>query len=193
MSRRPLNKSEQQLWQHVTKDVRRLQGSAAAVEQFSDLMEASRPVFEKQPQRPAAPVASAPKKPAPQRRKTATSQQSVFEAGDPRVTKQVRRGKREIDATLDLHGYSQDQAYVMLQTFLMKAKARGLRTLLVITGKGARETMHVPIYHVSRGVLRHRFLEWVEGPFREHIASVKQAHQRHGGSGAFYVIMRKTD
>ena len=116
---------------------------------------------------------------------------SVVEGGDPRNSRHVSRGRREIDATIDLHGMTQDQAYVALQQFLMQAKVRKDRVLLVITGKGrSTKEEHVLSSGLSRGILRQRFLQWIDGPFRDHVARVSQAHQRHGGSGAFYVFLK---
>jgi len=129
-------------------------------------------------------------KPSGQTHRQAT-RQPVNEAGDPRQTRHVSRGRRPIDATLDLHGLSQEQAFVALSRFLEQARAIGHATVLVITGKGAPDADAMPSYQVSRGILRRRFLDWADGPFREHISSISQSHQRHGGSGAFYVFLKK--
>lgn len=117
--------------------------------------------------------------------------QPVSEAGDPRQAKRVSRGRRQIDATLDLHGLTQEQAYVTLSRFLDQARMMGYATVLVITGKGAPEDMDQSSFSVSRGILRRRFLDWTDGPFRAHISSIRQSHQKHGGAGAFYVFLKR--
>ncbi|MBB4658237.1 DNA-nicking Smr family endonuclease [Parvularcula dongshanensis] len=112
-------------------------------------------------------------------------------AGDPKEARRVARGRREIDASLDLHGLTQDQAYVRLLRFVEVGAATGARTLLVVTGKGRGEA-RVPFAEAPRGILRERFLDWVETePLRSRIASVRGAHQRHGGRGAFYVFLKR--
>ena len=55
---------------------------------------------------------------------------------DRRSAERLRRGRLPVEARLDLHGYTQDQAHGALDHFLGEAQARGLRCVLVITGKG---------------------------------------------------------
>ena len=105
------------------------------------------------------------------------------EAGDPKIDRRAARGRIPIDATLDLHGHYQVSAHAALRAFISNARARGDRCVLVITGKGAQST--------GSGILRRRFLEWVEErDLREQITRVANAHQRHGGGGAFYVFLK---
>ena len=189
MRRRNLSQDERQLWHRVTKDVKALRPTPRP-ETPKDIIAA--------PQSPPVshsghglPLAHASHQ-APVHREPTKAIQSVFEAGDPRIVRHVSRGRKEIDATLDLHGMTQDEAYAALQQFLMLARTQGHRVLLVITGKGSRGGSDIGAhYSVSRGILRQRFLQWVEGPFREYVSSVKTSHQRHGGGGAFYVFLKK--
>ncbi|MEM1380999.1 MAG: Smr/MutS family protein [Pseudomonadota bacterium] len=110
---------------------------------------------------------------------------SPFEAGDPRRQRQVARGKLAIDGVLDLHGMRQEEADRATAAFISRAAVRGHRVLLVITGKGSKESEH------GRGILRKRFLQSIDaGLFGKDVASVRTAHQRHGGSGAFYVFLK---
>lgn len=90
----------------------------------------------------------------------------------------LRRGRGEPEARLDLHGLTQDAAYRMAVRFLMSARADGKRLVLVITGKG--------------GVLRGQFPLWLgQGDLKALVGGVSEAHIRHGGSGAFYVTLRR--
>lgn len=112
-------------------------------------------------------------------------------AGDPGLGKRVAKGRTPIDATLDLHGYSQEEARMRLGHFVEFAALRQNRVLLIITGKGPPGGEdHRPFGDAPRGILRQRFLEWIEQPpLRDRISSVRQSHQRHGGRGAFYVFL----
>ena len=93
----------------------------------------------------------------------------------------VRRGRVEIDARVDLHGLTREQARAALSTALLRTAKRGGRCLLVITGKGPR----------LEGVLRAALPGWLGEPgLRPHVASFAPAHLRHGGSGAWYVFLR---
>lgn len=105
-------------------------------------------------------------------------------AADRAGERRVRRGQIEVDASLDLHGHTQDSAHMALLAFVAFQRLQGARCVLVITGKGK----------AGEGVIRKRFLDWLNGPdVRAHVSSYAQAHQRHGGAGAFYVFLKRRD
>ncbi|HEX3485633.1 MAG TPA: Smr/MutS family protein [Micropepsaceae bacterium] len=90
----------------------------------------------------------------------------------------LRRGRLEPDSRIDLHGLTQDGAYRVLTGFLSRAQAGGQKLVLVITGKG--------------GVLRKALPLWLgERDMRALVAGVNEAHVKHGGAGAFYVLLRR--
>jgi len=93
----------------------------------------------------------------------------------------VRRGRLAVDARLDLHGHTQESAERELADFILRQRSLGARSILVITGKG----------RLGGGVLRSRFLDWIKGPaLRPLIAGYSRAHPRHGGEGAFYLLLK---
>jgi DNA-nicking Smr family endonuclease len=93
----------------------------------------------------------------------------------------VRRGQLDVEAKLDLHGHTQDTAFRELAGFLLTQRAMGARCVLVITGKG----------RLGGGVLRSRFLDWIESDeIRPLLAGYSRAHVRHGGEGAFYLLLK---
>lgn len=103
----------------------------------------------------------------------------------PQITadKRTRRGKIEIDRRIDLHDMTQDVARDALLSAVLSARARNMRCVLVITGKGGLS---------YKGVLRRMFPMWIAQPdFRPHIASYAAAHQRHGGNGAWYLYLKR--
>lgn len=103
------------------------------------------------------------------------------ELADVSGTRKIRRGQTPVDARLDLHGHTQDSAYDALVSFIERNRAHGAKTLLVITGKG----------RAGGGVLRARLLDWIEGPeIRPMLAGYAQAHARHGGAGAWYLVLK---
>ncbi len=103
---------------------------------------------------------------------------------DRRERSQLSRGRKEIDARLDLHGMTQSRAHRALQSFLQHASSDGLRFVLVITGKG--------IARGEPGVLRQQVPEWLGLPeFRPFVVGFEQAHKAHGGEGALYVRVRR--
>ena len=56
---------------------------------------------------------------------------------DKRTAQRLRRGRINVEAQLDLHGFKQDEAYMSLNLFLTQSYNVGHRCVLVITGKGA--------------------------------------------------------
>ncbi len=117
------------------------------------------------------------------------------EAGlDRRNAERLRRGERDPDARIDLHGMTADRAHRALDRRIGEALARGERLVLVITGKGGknRNTDHAPFMREGEGVLRQQAPRWLRsGPHAAHLVGIYQAHLRHGGAGAFYVYLKK--
>ena len=96
--------------------------------------------------------------------------------------KRIRRGQAPINARLDLHGHTQTSGLSALMGFVTQQRHSGARCVLVITGKGRS----------GEGVLRRRFIDWLETPAaRQHVSGFAVAHQKHGGEGAFYVFLRR--
>lgn len=107
---------------------------------------------------------------------------------DRRSFQRLLKGKLEIDATLDLHGFTADQARSQLQIFIQNANRRGNRLLLIITGKGNKETID-EFGRIRSGILRSGVPEWLKQS--DEVLQVTQAHGKHGGSGAYYVYLRR--
>jgi DNA-nicking Smr family endonuclease len=102
-----------------------------------------------------------------------------------RMRQRVARGREAIDARLDLHGMTQSEAHAALLHFVRAASARGSRLVLVITGKGRRNTGET-------GVLRRQVPHWLALPeFRSMVIGFEDAHITHGGEGALYVRLRR--
>jgi DNA-nicking Smr family endonuclease len=103
-----------------------------------------------------------------------------------RERSQLSRGRKEIDARLDLHGMTQTRAHRVLSDFLHRAHADGLTFVLVITGKGKMGL------EPERGVLRRQVPQWLSLPeFRTLVVGFEEAHIGHGGAGALYVRIRR--
>ena len=102
---------------------------------------------------------------------------------------------RHAPPRLDLHGLRQRDAHARLRAFLLEAHADGLRTVLVITGKGGEEQpdrLGDLAGERQRGVLRRNVPHWLEEPeLRAIVLSFTLAGVRHGGAGALYVQLRK--
>lgn len=102
------------------------------------------------------------------------------------------RGKLKPEARLDLHGMTLADAHPALIGFVMDAYDRGLRLILVITGKGRNGTEDDGPIPVRRGVLRQQVPHWLTAPpIGVVVLEVREAHQRHGGGGAYYVYLKR--
>ena len=172
--RRRVTPGEDALWRRTVRNVKPL-GSA---DKGSEPLPRSGPATGLSGKNTSTLTPRAYEAPRPQRH-------DPFSAGDPKADRMVRRGRRSIDATFDLHGHTQVTARAALYGFLLEARARGHSCVLIITGKGGS------LDHAGRGVLRTRFRDWLaEDAFRQHIIRAAAAHPRHGGGGAFYVFLK---
>ncbi len=183
---RPLSAEEHELWRRTAKGfkpldegrLKRLEDPAPPSSK-SDLMRQSAPLKDGAGYRDRAPVKRTPV--------------------DRGSEKKIRRGRVEIEARIDLHGMTQKKARSQLLSFLRRAHENGFRQVLVITGKGAgaravdqrRFEPWNPEDRALPGVLRRSFTQWMDDPaFASHVSGYAESHRRHGGSGAFYVMLR---
>jgi DNA-nicking Smr family endonuclease len=181
MSRRRLDPDEHELWKGATREVAPLRRSVAA----------------KAPELAARPGPIEPKAKTTPKVTAKTTHRPIAPAPPPvpalaplgrRFRQRLARGSEGIDARLDLHGMTQAQAHDALLGFLRSSQARGARTVLVITGKGARGDDNFG----ERGVLKRQVPMWLRLPeFRLHVVGIESAGIGHGGEGALYVRLRR--
>jgi DNA-nicking Smr family endonuclease len=108
---------------------------------------------------------------------------------DRATDESLRRGKLTPDASIDLHGHTLAEAERALSRFLERAQASGARVALVVTGKPARQDeSNRPV----GGRIHAEFPHWLNRPEnRGRVIGVRPASPRHGGGGAFYVMLRR--
>ena len=113
---------------------------------------------------------------------------------DRNSVRKLRGGRTEIEARVDLHGMRQDEAHAALRGFLLSCQRRGLRFVLVITGKGKttnRSPSDEGYGERERGVLKRNVPRWLDEPeLRAVVVSYTVAAIQHGGEGAIYVHLR---
>jgi DNA-nicking Smr family endonuclease len=106
-----------------------------------------------------------------------------FAGIDRANAERLKRGRRPIEARLDLHGMIQAEAHAALSRFIVGSRAAGRRCVLVITGHG----------RISGGVLKQSVPRWLHEPaMRRHLLAIAPAQPQHGGAGALYVLLRRT-
>ncbi len=178
--KRALSEEEHALWESVSRQIKplRKRHRVSASQVAASKMEA--PVAAEATHRPKSmiPVAGPPPK------KPATP--PLVPLGR-RERSQLSKGKKEIEARLDLHGMTQARAHRALSAFLHRAHGDGLTFVLIITGKGKVGA------ESERGVLRRQVPQWLsQTEFRALVVGFEEAHVGHGGAGALYVRIRRT-
>lgn len=180
--RRQLSEEEVALWEHVARQVKPLRRRKPVVKQT--IVEAPPPPPAAKPARSAFAVMMGTAAPAAKALYAPPPLAPIVK----RERSQLSRGKREIDARIDLHGMTQTRAHGALLNFLERASGEGFTYVLVITGKG--RTMSPDS---ERGVLKRQVPEWLSLPeFRPLVVGFEEANIAHGGSGALYVRVRRT-
>ena len=198
MRRRPLSPEEQDLWAQVARTVQR----SEAQQRLQKLAHKAKPVAE------PAPAPKVEHKPLFEAfrlgEKARNLRSSVWEPTTPgeRLAEaptrmdakkhgQMTRGKLDPEARIDLHGMTLAEAHPELIRFILNAQSAGLRLVLVITGKGKPGPDHGPIPQ-RVGVLRHQVPQWLHmAPLGPAVLQVREAHLKHGGTGAYYVYLSK--
>jgi len=103
---------------------------------------------------------------------------------DSRTLDRLRRGRLRPEARLDLHGMTQDKAHRALNRFIAEAQSSGVRSTIIITGKGRISE--------GGGVLRNQVPQWLNAPgIRPSILAFAPAQPKDGGAGALYVLLRR--
>lgn len=107
-----------------------------------------------------------------------------FRPANASLERRLRRGQVGIDASLDLHGYRLAEAQRQLHRFVADKYRTGAACLLVITGKGSLRDNEQSIRKALPG--------WVgRADLASMVRSLHPAHEKHGGSGAFYLLLEK--
>jgi DNA-nicking Smr family endonuclease len=192
MKRRDLTEGEVTLWEEAMREVLPVKRRRRVVAQFVDPLSGDRKPAKHQRQKPSASHSVKVPPGLPVMAPTTSSRL------DGATARRLREGKVDPEARLDLHGLTQVQAHARLVTFLHRARDRGLRCVLVITGKGSAarspDASHADWMHdTSLGVLRALVPRWLrEGDLQSLVRGHVEAHVRHGGAGAIYVYLRQS-
>ena len=170
---------DQTLWQNVTKRITPLQGRSRPTSSSTSVKEEAYPTktapkISKKPLLPVGPSTKISKPLSP------IDLQRGDRAGlDGRTRRRLSRGDVPIDRRLDLHGHTAARAEIKLHRFIEDAFYAGCRCVLVITGKGA-------------GVLKGHVPGWLKRPpLSGLVLALAEARPADGGSGAFYVLLRR--
>lgn len=166
------------LWRKVTATVRPIDPRRASASQSRPADPAVPPEVKKRPLQPAP--AKAPPGPA---RVIPVAGANGLDAG---WDKRLRRGLVGPDRVIDLHGHTLASAHAALEMAIAGAVAADARLLLVVTGRPPRPGAP------GRGLIRAAIPDWLAASgWSSRIAAVRNAHPRHGGAGALYLVLRR--
>jgi len=100
------------------------------------------------------------------------------------VFRKLKQGKYPQDARLDLHRMSVENARQEVYGFIKTAMAYDVRSLIIIHGKGS--------HGLSEAVILKSYVHrWL--PDMEEVQAYCSAQQHHGGIGAVYVLLKKSE
>ncbi|MDD9901141.1 MAG: Smr/MutS family protein [Alphaproteobacteria bacterium] len=103
---------------------------------------------------------------------------------DGATARRLKRGQFNIDMKLDLHGMTREGAQKAVRSFILKCYEQKKRTVLIVTGRGTPSK--------GTGVLRTLLPQWLaEGDCGRVVLSCVPAHQKDGGTGAWYVRLAR--
>lgn len=175
MKRRVVSPEEMQLWRSVTQHDQKIDS-----DRFLDLQPPIARMTVHQP-RAQMPVFSEASMQAP-------LMLGGYAGIDRNTANRFRKGELELDGTVDLHGMSREKAHRAISGFIHAHYMRGSRCLLAITGKGVKRADEVEV----RGVLREMLPQWLAEPgLRPLVLACDVAKPKHGGAGAYYILLRR--
>lgn len=97
---------------------------------------------------------------------------------DRHTIQKIDSGKYPIDESIDLHGFTQEGAFLTFERFILSAIQKKYRLLLVIVGKGEVLSKKLPL--------------WVNTPnIRPFILRISIADSKNGGKGAFFIFLKR--
>lgn len=104
---------------------------------------------------------------------------------DPLVIAKLRGGQYSPESYIDLHGQNAEQAYASLLEFIRHSYNQGLRSLIVVTGRGKNSPG-------GFSILRQHMQDWLtKDPLKRVVLAFCTAQPKDGGGGALYIMLRK--
>ena len=105
------------------------------------------------------------------------------------VTKKIHKS-----LTLDLHGYSLEDANKKIDNLIRSSYDQGANKLIIVTGKGIHsQNEKDPYVSKDLGILKYSVPEYIKNnkELMSLINDIQDANIEDGGSGAFYILLKK--
>ena len=97
--------------------------------------------------------------------------------------------------SIDLHGFTLEQANKSVEEFILEGYSLGVHKLIIVTGKGLHsQTDKNPYVSKDLSILKYSVPEFIihNKELMQLILEIKDANIEDGGSGAFYIYLKKS-
>ncbi len=104
--------------------------------------------------------------------------------------------KNFIKKSIDLHGYTLDQANIEIERFIIDSHLKGVDKITIVTGKGLHsQNDKNPYVSKDFAILKYSVPEFITNNqnLMKLIIRIEDAKVEDGGSGAIYVFLKKND
>ena len=105
-----------------------------------------------------------------------------------------KKNKVYLTRSIDLHGYSLDEANKIIENFINKCFSEKVNKLIVVTGKGIHSNNEKnPYVSKDLSILKYSVPEFISNnkKLMEKIYDIQDATIEDGGNGAFYLYLKK--
>ena len=112
----------------------------------------------------------------------------------PNKDQEISKNKKITSKICDLHGYSLDEANKKINDLICNSYEAGISKLIIVTGKGIHsENEKNPYISKDLGILKYSVPEYIKNnqELMSLIKNIKEASIEDGGSGAFYIYLKK--
>ena len=112
----------------------------------------------------------------------------------PNKDEKLSNKKKISIKSFDLHGYSLDEANNKINDLIKDSYEKGVKKLIIVTGKGLHsQNEKDPYISKNLGILKYSVPEFIKNSdeLMSLISQIKEAENKDGGSGAFYVYLKK--
>ena len=102
--------------------------------------------------------------------------------------------KNKKTRSIDLHGFTLDEANKTIENFINKAFSENINKLIIVTGKGLHsENEKDPYVSKDLGILKYSVPEFIANnpSLMSMINEITDAKIEDGGAGAFYIYLKK--
>jgi len=121
---------------------------------------------------------------------------TFLKSEDKLPNKDLKNNKKKSFKTqsIDLHGYTLEKANVIVETFINRNFKEGTSKLVIVTGKGLHSKNEAdPFVSKDLSILKYSVPEFIKNneELMKKITDIKEADVKDGGSGAFYIYLKK--